>query len=99
MNEFQMVREKIASLCTQLEDAMHKETAMLLDLEREQKEVTYLEGLVAEERARLAWCLEHEAVIDDRKTQLCWWSQGECKELCVIDGDVEGAIDVARDSQ
>jgi len=45
-------------LQSQLDAAMHKETAMCLDLERERKEVVYLEGLVAEERARLDFVLK-----------------------------------------
>ena len=44
----------IVRLNSQLDASMHKEVAMFIELERERKEVVYLEELVAEERERAA---------------------------------------------
>lgn len=54
------------------ESAMHKETAMCLELEREKKEVVYLEGLVEEERRIGDWMVENQAVIHGYIDTLFW---------------------------
>ena len=86
---------EVRSLQSQLDAAMHKETAMLLELERERKEVVYLEGLVEEERGRLDWWIEKDAMTLEDGTDIMWHDGVEWQTVLIIDGDIRAAINEA----
>ena len=75
----------IRDLQSRLDAAMHKETAMCLELERE--------------RGRLDWWIGHAANLAEDGGSFSWYEDGATRfnwqVQIVIDGDIRAAIDEA----
>ena len=75
----------VVSLRAQLDAAMHKETAMCLELERE--------------RGRLDWWIGHAANLAEDGGSFSWYEDGATRfnwqVQIVINGDIRAAIDEA----